>query len=201
MYVPVDESTYWDERYKMNLTGWDTNRPNPVFAEFLENPIFLKPCKMLIIGSGKGYDAVLAAQKGYDVSAVDFSVEANKYAVKLAQENDVKVNFIARDIFTLGNERALSFDAVYEYTTYCAINPARRDEFAKKISSFLKTGGRFITVLFPVDNREGGPPFKIDLEEFYKIFSKYLSLEFSTKQINSVKPRKGKEVLQIYYKK
>ena len=93
-----------------------------------------------------------------------------------------------------------NFDFIFEYVTYCAINPERRKEFAQKISSLLKTGGRLISILFPVDRREGGPPFSVDIKEFYKNFSEYLRLEYSSRQINSVKPRKGKEVLQIYFK-
>jgi SAM-dependent methyltransferase len=200
MYVPVDEPAFWNEKYNMSKTDWDMKNANPVFAELLENSSFLKPCKILVVGSGKGYDAVIAAQKGYDTTAIDFSSAATEYAEKLAAENRVNIQFLKEDIFTLNDTYNLSFDIVYEYTTYCAINPSRREEFAYRISSLVKKGGRFITVLFPVDDRDGGPPFRIDLQEFYKNFSKYLSLEFSTKQINSIKPRKGKEVLQVYYK-
>lgn len=199
MYVPVDKPTFWDEKYKLSETGWDTKNANPVFAELLGNSSFLKPCKILIVGSGKGYDAVLAAQKGYSVTALDFSSLAIEYAEKLAEERRVNIKFLKEDIFALSDNYKSGFDVVYEYTTYCAINPSRREEFAQKISSLVKKGGRLITVLFPVDNREGGPPFRIDLQEFYENFSKYLKLEYSSCKINSIKPRKGKEVLQVYF--
>ncbi len=201
MYPAIDKPAFWEDKYKNDQANWDMKSPNPVFIELLDNPDFLKEVKMFITGCGKGYDAVAAAKKGYDVTANDFSSAALDFAKALADENNVKINFLNEDIFNLGKEYDENFDLVYEYTTYCAINPGRRKEFAKKISSLLKKDGKLITVLFPVDDREGGPPFRIEPIEFYKNFSEYLSLELSTKQINSVKPRAGNEILQVYVKK
>jgi len=201
MYASVDKPAFWEEKYKTNQTNWDIKNANPVLTELLDDSEIIKPGKMLIVGCGKGYDAVFAAEKRYEVTAIDFSLTAIDYAKQLAVQREVNIEFLIEDIFTLNKDYTENFDLVYEYTTYCAINPERRNEFAKKISSLIKKGGRLITILFPVDKREGGPPFSIDVQEFYKNFSQYLHLELSTKQINSIKPRMGKEILQIYFKK
>ncbi len=192
---------YWDEKYNTNNTGWDIKSSNPVFADLLEDKKFITPCKLLVTGSGKGYDAIAAAKNNYDVTAVDFSEKAIEIARKLAEENSVKINFIQKDIFKLSPEYKDSFDAVYDYTIFCAIDPKRRPEYAKVIADIIKPGGRLIALLFPVDGRPGGPPFNIDILEFYSLFSNYFLMEFSTFKINSIKQRKGKEVLQIYRKK
>ena len=192
---------YWDEKYNSNNTGWDIKSSNPVFVDLLKENKLIKPSKILITGSGKGYDAVAAAKENYDVTAVDFSKKANELAGNLADENSVKINFITEDIFDLMNNYKNYFDAVYEYTTFCAIKPARRKEYAKVMSEIIKPGGKLIALLFPVDGRPGGPPFNIDILEFYNFFSKYFIMEISTFKINSIKPRKGKEVLQVYRKK
>ena len=192
---------YWDEKYNSNNTGWDIKSSNPVFVDLLKENKLIKPSKILITGSGKGYDAVAAAKENYDVTAVDFSKKANELASNLADENSVKINFITEDIFDLMNNYKNYFDAVYEYTTFCAIKPARRKEYAKVMSEIIKPGGKLIALLFPVDGRPGGPPFNIDILEFYNFFSKYFIMEISTFKINSIKPRKGKEVLQVYRKK
>jgi methyl halide transferase len=201
MYAPIDKPAYWEEKYIANQTYWDTKSAHPVFKELFNSPGFLKPGKIFIVGCGKGYDAVIAALNGFDVTAVDFSSTAIGFAKQLAAENKVKINFVTKDIFSLSDDYNESFDFVYEYTTYCAINPERRKEFALKLSSLLKKGGRLASILFPVDKKEGGPPFSIDVKEFYKNFSEYLQLEFHNRQINSIKPRKGREILQVYIKK
>jgi SAM-dependent methyltransferase len=194
--------------YITDSAGWDLKSPNPVFVELLRNKDLIKPGKLLITGCGKGYDAVAAAKAGFDVTAVDFSPVALEHARELAESELVRIKFVEEDIFTLGNEWLDAYDVVYEYTTYCAINPSRRKEFAQKISSFIKPGGKLLALIFPVDEREGDPaslshrepPFRIDLTEFYRNFSEFLQLEFSSKRISSVKPRENKEVLQIYIK-
>jgi SAM-dependent methyltransferase len=201
MYDIVDKPAFWEEKYKSNQSYWDMKTANPVFTELLDSSDIIKPGKMLVTGCGKGYDAVLAAKKMFDVTAIDFSSVAIDYAKELAKKENVNINFLTEDIFNLNKKYFESFDVVYEYTTYCAINPERRKEFAEKISSLIKKDGKLVAVLFPVDNREGGPPFNIDVQEFYKNFSEHLYLELSTKQINSIKPRKNKEILQIYIKK
>jgi len=201
MYASLDYPAFWEEMYNTNRVNWDTKNPHPVFADLLDNSDFLTPGKMLITGCGKGFDAVMAAGKGFKVTAIDFSATAIGFAKQLAEENKADIHFLNEDIFLLDQKYNESFDYIYEYTTYCAINPERRNEFAVKISSLLKKGGRLISILFPVDEREGGPPFSVDVKEFYKNFSEYLQLEFSSRQINSIKPRKGREILQVYYKK
>ncbi len=175
--------------------------PTPVFMDLLNEQRFLKPGRILITGCGKGYDAVFAAKMGYDVYAVDFSTEAIKFAKVLADEENVKVNLIQEDIFKLDSIYKNYFDYVYDYVTYCAVRPERRKEFAEKSAKFLKPGGKLVALLFPVEEREGGPPYAVDVMEFYELISPHLELKFSSRRINSIKPRKGREVLQIYVKK
>ncbi len=201
MNTAIDSPSYWDEMYKNNQAGWDLKSSNPVFEEILRKNNLINPGKIMIIGCGKGYDAVAAAKAGYKVTAVDFSPFAIDFAKDLAERENVQVNFLIEDFFNLNHNFENKFDIVYDYTTFCAVNPERRNEYAKTVSSILKPNGKLLALLFPVEKRVGGPPYGIDVIEFYKLFSKYLKLEFSSKQINSIKPRRGREVLQIYVKK
>ncbi len=197
----ADSASFWDEKYINNESHWDMSTHTPVFEEILDSGEFMKPGKILIAGCGKGYDAILAAKKGYDVYAVDFSVEAIKLAGELASKENVKVNFIHEDIFKLDSVYEGFFDYVYDYVTYCAVLPERRKKYAEITSRFLKQDGKLIALLFPVEDRGGGPPYAVDVKEFYELFSEHLLLKFSSKKINSIKPRRGREVLQIYIKK
>lgn len=197
----LNKPEYWDNKYLSGETGWDMRTPNPVLTDALKMEQFIKPGKILIIGAGKGYDAVETARLGFETWALDFSEEALNIARETAGQNNVNVNFIQQDFFNIADEYVNNFDIVYEYVTYCAIEPGRRKEFPAAMSRLLNPKGIFITDLFPIDRREGGPPFSIDVNEFYKDMSEYFILEFSSKNINSIKPRKNKEILQIYRKK
>lgn len=200
MSIEIDSPLYWDERYKNNEANWDLKSANPVFVELMEKAGLMSPGKLFIPGCGKGFDAVEAARRGYEVTALDFSVEAVKFARSMAEKEKLKVNFLTADFFNLNGSYENYFDYIYEYTTYCAIDPARRAEFAGKMASMLKPGGMLVTVLFPVEDRPGGPPFGIDPVDTFKIFSKYLKLSYSTKDVNSIKPRKDREFIQLYIK-
>jgi SAM-dependent methyltransferase len=197
----TESASFWDNKYLKNETTWDMKTPTPVFEDLLSAQEYVQPGKILIAGSGIGYDAVLAAEKGYDVYAVDFSVEAIKLSKNLAKNGNVKMNFLLDDIFTLDSIYKNHFDYVYDYVTYCSIIPERRKEYAGKISGFLKPGGKLIALLFPIEDRKGGPPYAVDVQEFYDLFSKHLQLKFSSREINTIKPRRGRELLQIYLKK
>lgn len=196
-----ESASFWDDKYRNNETTWDMKTPTPVFENLLDTQHFVKPGKILIAGSGKGYDPVLAAKKGYSVYALDFSVEAIKFSKALAVKENVKVNFLLDDIFDLDSMYTNYFDYVYDYVTYCSIMPERRRDYAEVISRFLAPGGKLIALLFPIEERKGGPPFAVNVQEFYDLFSQHLQLKFSSGKINTIKPRRGREILQIYIKK
>ena len=201
MFTILDKASYWDEKYINNQITWDLKGHNPVFEDLIKNAEFIRPGKILITGCGKGYDAVLAAKYGFEVTAVDFSCHAIDFGRKLAEKESVSINFLTEDIFLLGDIYYEQFDFIYEYVTYCAINPARRKEYLRKIGALLKPSGKLVALLFPTDGRKGGPPFNVNPGVFYKDASEFFQLEISTRRINSIKPRAGNEVLQIYLKK
>lgn len=196
----VNSPDFWDDIYKHKKVGWDLRSPTPVFMRIIKEKKIIQSGKILILGSGYGYDAVEAAKEGFDITAVDFSMPANIFAEKLAKDAGVNINFLTRDFFDLPPKYYTKFDAVYDYVTYCAIEPTRREEYVKLITSSLKYTGIFIALLFPIESRDGGPPYGIDLESTEKIFKKYLELISSSIEDDTIKPRKGREVLQIYRK-
>jgi methyl halide transferase len=201
MPLEIEKAEFWEEKYLSEQTPWDLGQPNPAFVKLLKDNIFLKPCKILIPGCGKGYDAIAASKLGYDVTALDFSSKAISIAEETARKENLQIKFLIKDIFELDNSFNKSFDAVYDYTFSCAINPDKRNELSEKVFDLLISSGKFISILFPVEKKEGGPPFSMDPSDFYRIFSKKFQLCLSNKNIDSVEPRRGREVLHIYLKK
>ena len=193
-----DKVEYWEESYITGKTGWDMKSATPAFVDLLKHNLLKDKKSMLIPGCGYGYDAIAAAKAGHDVTANDISETAIKFASELAVKEKVKINFLIEDFFLLKDD--LSFDVVYDYVTYCAIDPPRRKEYAKKVASLIKEDGLFVIILFPIENRKGGPPFAVDVNEAETLFSEHLQLVLSTDEIKTIKPRKGRELLQIYRK-
>lgn len=190
---------YWNELYRADQTNWDMGTPTPAFADLLKSKRF-ETGKTLILGCGKGYDAVLFAQHGFDVTAIDFSAEAVKHAQRLAEEKRVKIEFVKEDLFDYSLGISEEFEYVVEYVTYCAIHPSQRAEFAAMISSLMKPSGRFIAMFFPLDERAGGPPFAVSRDEINRLFGKKLELISIEAPPRSVTSRKGKELMTVWRK-
>ncbi|MBI5471803.1 MAG: methyltransferase domain-containing protein [Ignavibacteriae bacterium] len=196
----IDKPAYWDSRYRSDEADWDMGTPTPAFEDLLDSKK-LEPGTALVLGCGKGYDALLFAQRGFDVTAIDFSSEAIVHARVLAEQNGVKINFVQEDLFDYSLDVMDEFNYVIEYVTYCAIDPARRAEFASMAASVLKPGGQLVGLFFPLDNHSGGPPFAVSMDEVHRLFGRKLELVSVEAPPRSVTPRKGRELMTIWKKK
>lgn len=198
--IDVNNSEFWDQIYQSKSAAWDLKTPTPAFIDLLSCEYFADRRRMLVVGCGYGYDAIEGAKKGFDVTALDFSETAIDFARELTQKEKVNVNFLVEDLFNLSDKYSNAFEIIFDYVTYCAIDPKRRKEYSEKISELLVPDGIFAIILFPIEKRIGGPPFEVDVDEATELFSEKLELLVSTDKINSIKPRKGRELLQIYRK-
>jgi hypothetical protein len=66
-----------------------------------------------------------------------------------------------RDVFTLDQDYAGMFDGVWEYTCFCAIDPARREEYVRVLHAILRPGGLLLACFFPLREGGDGPPFPV----------------------------------------
>lgn len=90
----------WDERFATDEYAYGTE-PN----DFLrENVGKLKQGSVLSLAEGEGRNAVFLAKLGYEVTAIDGSIEGIKKAKHLAKQHNVDIDFIHADLcqFNLG---------------------------------------------------------------------------------------------------
>lgn len=154
----VNNADFWDDRYAEGSDRWDLGAPTPPFVRLRDSGVY--PIgKMIVLGAGRGHDAFMFAEKGWEVVAVDFSKPA---ADAMRQTNKAdQISIIEGDIFDLPKDLLGTFDYVLEYTCYCAIDPSRRDNYAKLVNTLLKPNGLWIALSFPIGKRPGGPPFVV----------------------------------------
>jgi SAM-dependent methyltransferase len=188
---------YWDSRYEQGDHRWDLGGPTPVLVRLLEEGT-LRPCTILVPGCGSGYDAIVLAQRGFDVVAVDYSVEAIRRASEAARRAGAVIRFLQRDIFTLSPEFDGAFGGIFEYVTYCAVDPARRGALAELYGSLLAPGGTLAALFFPVEEREGGPPFAVSLGEVHSLFGRWFTSVSWAEHPATIPPRKGREILTVW---
>lgn len=192
----IDQPDWWQERYQRGQTGWDLGRPTPLFQRLLDDGA-LPTGRMIVLGAGRGADARLFARHGFEVVAVDFAADAVQAMHDRAQP-DAPLTIVHADMFDLPAQYGAEFDYVLEYTSFCALNPQRRAEYADLVAHLLKPGGTLIALLFPIGDYAGGPPFAIDPEQFIALFEAhhFTIVERSTPP-DSVASRRGREQLVV----
>lgn len=58
---------------------------------------------------------------------------------------------------------------MYDYTFMCALEPSIRGQWAQKMADLVAPGGLLLTLIFPICEKEGGPPFKVSLEVYREL--------------------------------
>ena len=184
----------WEADYARGTDGWDLGGPAPALKRLAARGR-LAPGRMIVLGAGRGHDAREFARHGFRVMAVDFTAYAVREMRRLADPH-APVEILHADVFALPPEMDASFDYVLEYTCFCAIDPARRPEFADAVARLLRPGGTYLSLAFPLDEPAGGPPFAVSLSEVLALFGERgFTLAWHETPADSVPPRRGREHL------
>ena len=200
MNTDVNSPDKWNENYEQGTDGWDLGGPTPVFQRLLLRRQ-LVPGRMIVLGAGRGYDAREFARQGFQVTAVDFSSQAVQEMHRLSSP-DAPIVILQHDIFTLPDTLNHSFDYVLEYTCFCAIDPNRRAEYADLVTRLLKPDGIYVDLAYPLDGREGGPPFAVSAAEILNLFqARGFRLLSREKPVDSISRRRNAEELLLFQKR
>ena len=191
--MPAD----WEARYQEGDTPWDLGKPTPAFSRLLREARFA-PGKLLIPGAGRGYDALAFAQAGFDVTGVDVSETACQSLRERAAKVGVGLEVRQEDFFAIAEPER--FDLALEYTFYCAIDPGLRTAYRDQMARLLKPGGLLFGLFFPLNKplEAGGPPFGVKRDEVEASMSERFDLMHAEEPADSVKPRRGNEILMIW---
>jgi len=160
--TPVSTPAFWDELYASSQDGWELGGPAPALVARLDAGLSLpRGARVAVPGAGRGHDARVLARRGYEVVGFDFAEAAVREARRLAAEEGAAVIFEQRDVFTLAADYGGAFDAVWEYTCFCAIDPDRRLEYAQVLHDILRPGGLLLGCFYPLREGTDGPPFPV----------------------------------------
>jgi SAM-dependent methyltransferase len=115
------------------------------------------PLRVLVPGCGTGYEVRAFAQRGHDVSAIEFSdaaIAAARNELGTLADRVRKADFFA---FDTG-----AFDLVYERAFLCALPRRVWPQWAQRVAQLVRRGGELAGFFFFDDNQRG-PPFGISL--------------------------------------
>lgn len=197
----VDHKEFWEKLYQTNNTPWELKSPAPPLTTYLNSPYAVKPGSIAVLGCGTGQDCLLFAQRGFQVTGVDFAPSAIQATNKLFFEAGVagKTGFLLeRDVFQI-HEYDGYFDYVLEHCFFSAIDPSRRRTYMATVRDLLKPGGKLIALWWTHD-RPNGPPFGIAKDEMHSLIGEYFTIEIAYVPNNSAPGRTGNELLTVLSK-
>lgn len=118
----------------------------------------------LVPGCGRGYDSLALARHGFDrvvaVDLVEKACEAAREELQGCKDPAAeRVTVQCADYFALEGQ----YDFIWDCTFLCALDPVVRERWAKKQVSLLKPGGTLVTCIFPICDKEGGPPYAMSV--------------------------------------
>lgn len=211
---PVSASAFWEDLYAQGEDGWELREPSHALVAWLagggrfavsggpemaptppQPADALRRTRVAVPGCGRGHDVRLLARHGYDAQGFDFAAPAVAEARALAAADGVAARFEQRDIFTLPADHRGAFDAAWEYTCFCAIDPARRAEYVAVLHAILKPGGTLLACFYPLRVGTDGPPFPVALPEVERLLATGFRIVESAAPAASVERRRGLEWL------
>jgi SAM-dependent methyltransferase len=187
---------FWNERYLSNDFVYGTE-PNIYFKNELDK---LSPGNIILPGDGEGRNSVYAAKNGWEVDAIDFSTVAKEKALKLAEENSVKINFKVADLSEYKPKTNFYDTAAI---IFLHLNSKIRSDVHTRIIDSLKPGGTLILEVYAKEQlgKNSGGPQNIDMlyskeelkDDFYKM--KIIMLEKKIIALNESVHHKGEAVV------
>lgn len=147
-------TNFWDERFAAEEYLYGTE-PNVFLKDQLDKlPVI---GKALFLAEGEGRNAVYAAQKGWQTTAVDMSVKGREKALLLASKKGVTIDYhislLEEFDFTLK-----SYDLIV--LIYAHMPPSSRVSIHNKCCNALNKGGYLLLEGFnkkQLGNPSGGP--------------------------------------------
>lgn len=182
----------WDSRYAQEEFAYGIE-PNQYLKEQLEK---LEVGSILFPAEGEGRNAVFAAKLGWNVSAFDISVEGKNKALRIAEANQVNIDYQVGELETL-HYTSEQFDAMA--LIFAHFQPEKKSQIHQTLISYLRQGGIVIFEAFSKKHLEyvsknekvGGPKDINALFSLEKIRSDFKDFEIITLEEKEIELKEG----------
>ncbi|CAG5083144.1 TPMT family class I SAM-dependent methyltransferase [Parvicella tangerina] len=182
------DSTYWNNRYLSNETGWDIGHASPAIIEFFADKD--KDAKILIPGCGNAYEGEVLHRQGFkNITLADFAEETKTNFLNRYEHFEPN-QFHVGDFFELNG----TFDYIVEQTFFCALAPSLREKYVFKMKELLHVEGKLVGLMFDAPMHIDHPPFGGSKEDYLALFGDHFGAVRIEKCQNSIPPRAGKEL-------
>lgn len=182
---------FWCKRFGEGVTPWDAGKVPDALVAFVaaqQNAL-----TTLIPGCGSAWEAHHLAERGWPVTALDFSPKA----VACAREvlGDAAVNLVCDDFFTF--QPPASLDLIYERAFLCALPRKLWVDWGKRVADLLPPGGLLAGFFFVCDQLKG-PPFGILPDQLEELLAPNFKRLADESVADSIPVFAGRERWQVW---
>ncbi|OHT44815.1 class I SAM-dependent methyltransferase [Flavobacterium tructae] len=182
----------WNDRYSAEEFAYGT-APNNYLKESLEKQDI---GTILFPAEGEGRNAVFAAKLGWKVSAFDISSEGKNKALKLAESENVILDYQIGELETL-HYQPEQFDAIA--LIYAHFPAEIKSAIHKTLDQYLRKGGCIIFEAFSkkhldylaINDKVGGPKDIASLFSIEEIKSDFPNYEIITLEEKEIELNEG----------
>jgi SAM-dependent methyltransferase len=171
--MPIPDPARFFEAYDpaaQKPGAWDIPRAQSVFIERADDITG----KVLDSGCGTGENALFFAERGRDVTGIDFVPAAIEEAGRRAEQRGLKARFLVKDALTLAdwNEGMIDhpFDNIIDSAVFHVFSDEDMQRYVKGLAHVLKPGGRLFMIVFSDEEVSEGGPRRIPKQLIYDQF-------------------------------
>lgn len=184
------DAQFWLDAWNSNKTGFHQDEYNKKLMQYFPEFQPISGQKVLVPLCGKSKDMIWLHNMNLYVHGVElcdhavdaFFKENNLEDPVINQDTEFKhythqnIVISSGDFFKLG--KGDQYDYVYDRASLVALPQPMRDEYAQVITDVLKTGGKYLLLIFEYDqSKKEGPPFSIDANEVHRLYEENFTIE------------------------
>lgn len=162
-----DSQQAWESRYRDGRTGWDRGDVSPALSHWFQTA-HPPAGRVLVPGCGHGHEVADLVRSGSQVTAVDIAAQPILHLTGQLAELGLHARVVQADL--LRWQPAEPFDAIYEQTCLCALEPSQWSGYEQRLASWLNPGG-CLFALFMQTGQSGGPPYDCPVADMRELFS------------------------------
>jgi SAM-dependent methyltransferase len=151
---------------------WDIGKPHKAFIDVAESI----SGSVLDAGCGTGDTALFLANRGNQVTGIDFLEEPIRRAKLKAAERGLNVTFLVKDALTL-KDWAERFDDVIDSGLFHVFSDEDRKRYAEGLATVLKPGGRLYLMCFSDEEPGTQGPRRVSKKELHAAFAQGWDIE------------------------
>jgi cyclopropane fatty-acyl-phospholipid synthase-like methyltransferase len=166
----VPRSTF--EALYAGQAPWDIGKPQQPFVEAADQI----SGAVLDAGCGTGDTALFFAERGCQVTGIDFLEEPIRRAKQKAVERHLSVTFLVKDALTL-KDWSERFANLIDSGLFHVLSDEERQRYVEGLATVLKPGGRLCLLCFSDEEPGTQGPRRISKKELHNAFTQGWSME------------------------